>query len=1394
MKGVSILCAASLSFTALGGLDHDTEWNYEDSVVDSGTNLVARTTWSLNDDHGQVSDPSPGRLEFTVHVSGGALTGLPPMCSPESSLAAAEGVCVLDLPDDDGLSGTLDFPVRAMAGHGDQVAVEVHSSDGAVSVTDPILVSARRGYDVALNQVVLNPLGEVFVPGGEMASIIPIMVSVPGDGAPIDGPVTIDLDFEHFRGVNPLENLTSARIVPLEEDPRLTGIPANTDNFGPPPVSINVREAGISLRVDPAGMVIPPTHDPNGERLHVIPQAVFGLELTYPVMPTASSVKNNMWQVNLRESSATIGAEILTEEMYTDNDTAISAKSTTGSGSAVFEHEYSLVEPDGDPSDPLYEEFVDPTMGTGALVPGAGFHGGQGAVVAGDQVIGRVETQYLVGRDPSSFDPSDRYGYCLVFDREHGTTQFNGRVDLKNVESYTLEYLHEDIAGGFLDPDCGAGNWSTDMGSIEDVVAIRAIFAPAELPGPLKERATLRAGYLISETLEPGDVAWMTGRYTDRLDETWKVVPTLPGLVDVGGAYGSTTFYRDSLIVVPSRSSVSLTPDHDTASPGAVTTWRVSPVVTGMHAGANRPVSFRLTLPAGLTFNAGIDGFTPVVSDGDNGQVLTWSSEQADHAVSFTTRHTGGSGTFTVDLEMTDPTRGEPVLDSASISIHEASRTRVLKETAATEFGLDGSNAWSVTVENHATQVLGRVDTIDVLPYDGDSRGTSTSAKISVTGIDGEGADVYVSTADPQSLDPDPAAGANGQIGDPSDLWEAWNGQEGVTAVRWVHPAIDPGVSHTYRIDYETEGGTAGDTLVNSVQTRPGSGDRTMVSSRSTTMVGDPSALQVSKIVAADQRIVVGEQIDFVVTVRSGGPGTVHDAVVVDHGLAGIEDLTFVDVPVGRADGATWYIGEISEGEELEATVRGTVTDLTITNQIVGGTCDGECEVPPMATCIPNVDAASDTDSCDETTVKEQSDLRINKELVGSLPAGGQEVEYLLTVANLAEPAPGVVTTAAALTVSDMPGDGLSDTEFVDGSQTLGEIVDGQWVIEALPAGEQHTIRVRGLVDEGTTSATNAAWVSNPASPRHLDNPDDAQPNVSLDDDTDQADVVTASESGRLAMAKHVEGISGETITYRLEVANLGRQTLTDVVMEELPGDGLTGMTLLDPEVGEVHGLSWHIGDLPAGARTHVWAIATISAETVINQAYVDAPGSPHEGGLDPNDTVEEDTDQGVTTITTPGRADLRIVKETGAHDQGVQEFTITVCNVGTVDASDVIVVDEGGRGVESIGSTDDRFEDGTFTLGTLPANSCEMLPVAATVSESGSNAAYVDSPDDPVDLGTRQPNLSIDDDIDGWDASDYAVPGSLARTGAIVQWLAGLALLTLVLGSIMVYTKRREN
>ena len=261
----------------------------------------------------------------------------------------------------------------------------------------------------------------------------------------------------------------------------------------------------------------------------------------------------------------------------------------------------------------------------------------------------------------------------------------------------------------------------------------------------------------------------------------------------------------------------------------------------------------------------------------------------------------------------------------------------------------------------------------------------------------------------------------------------------------------------------------------------------------------------------------------------------------------------------------------------------------------------------------------------------------------------------------------------------------------------------------------------------------------------------------------------------------------GEEITYTINVKNNGTDNSTGVTVKDTLPTGVTYVsstpTGYDPTTG-----IWTVGNLNVNETKTLEIKATVNNNatgTIRNIAQVqtsdqeDPNSTP--GNLNPTTGTpsENDEDDVVITIQEPEpivtdlELNITVNNPTPVQNTNI-EYTITVKNTSTVDATGVTVKDTLPTGLQYVSATPNEFNNttGIWTVGNLNSGETKTLKITAKVIATGTitNTAQIQtaSPDD-VD-STPGNNIPTEDDQDSVDVIVTAVKPQLSLDKSIVS------------------------
>lgn len=620
-------------------------------------------------------------------------------------------------------------------------------------------------------------------------------------------------------------------------------------------------------------------------------------------------------------------------------------------------------------------------------------------------------------------------GSCLILDTRY--VVFNGQVE--TVDSLNgwadlnlpVEYYVANSSAPRLDPTsntydpnlatpCGStSNWTSTMPDDPSTVwAIRTTYNPQPLSA---SRVYLRAGVTIREDVEVGQDVWMFSAYippqsgaTDWVYLNRETTGSGPSTATPtpGARYPFSASHRDIMRVIGLEPNVSKRVSPTVVDPGGTATYTLTYSADGVGAVEPTVDDYEIvdTLPEGATYVAGSATPEPALSTVGGRQVLTWTLDgvetNAQHTLSYQVEFDSDiAGGSVLPNEVRSSVDGQSSsVATASVTINDAGTTQVIK-TADQAFipnlagdGV-GEGSWTVQIISRDPSPQDFTDTIDILPYNGDGRGTSITGTYVLAGpvtLSGSGT-VYYTTADPTTLTDDPADPMHGSAGDPTGSTVDWTDEftPGATAVRVITGALAPFETHAFTIPIVTDGMVGGDVLVNRAQGRA-EHTRLVMRTSAETQIANYYSVNLKKYVQdADGEwrdandpldypvYKLGDTVRYRIVVENTGQGTVTGLVITDdlfpEGSFTVEEL---------APGET-------ESHEFSVTIGEDADD-----QVVNTAC-GEADIPEDSAVAPTI-------NCDPAGVVVDGTPTHSKELVSAIPTGsGQwELLYRITVDN----------------------------------------------------------------------------------------------------------------------------------------------------------------------------------------------------------------------------------------------------------------------------------------------------------------------------------------------------------------------------------------------------------
>lgn len=574
------------------------------------------------------------------------------------------------------------------------------------------------------------------------------------------------------------------------------------------------------------------------------------------------------------------------------------------------------------------------------------------------------------------------FGNCAALDTRYVTyvqaTAWNFYAGYRG--GITFEYYTGNGQGGNMNPaspsydpdqfDCsGTAGWTTEEpADLASVRAVRITYTGADFTGDWPTAGS--GGYSavelytrtrINEDVPPGQDVWTFGSAL-RPDAQGNSEWVGPGTGNVvtptpGARYPHTNGRRDVLRVTAISPAIEKSVSQATVVPGEPVEYTLTYTANGAGSILPEVDGYQIvdTLPPGMHYEPGSASPEPAVTPAPTGDVLTWTLD----GVTTNTEHTltyqavADSSVEPGDqLTNTAVSRyGDQESPPAEVTVTTSSNgyTTILK-TSDVEFipnrngdGV-GEGSWTVTIESRDPYPQAFTDTIDILPYDGDLRGTSFSGTYELGDVVlHDGGTVYYTTADPETLTYDPADPSNGAAGDPTGNTVGWTTTRpadatDITAIRVIGGELAPGGSFSFQIPITTNGAEPQDVYVNSAQAR--AEHTTLVMRTSAALVVTDYVVVKTSDPEDGSSVRPGHVITYTITVTQQGP--VPAGAVLTDTLADILDDADYNDDITADIGTVTVTGDLIEWEgTIPVGGTATITYSVTVKDVPGLQADG---------------------------------------------------------------------------------------------------------------------------------------------------------------------------------------------------------------------------------------------------------------------------------------------------------------------------------------------------------------------------------------------------------------------------------------------------------------------
>ncbi|CAH0240904.1 hypothetical protein SRABI76_02999 [Microbacterium oxydans] len=646
---------------------------------------------------------------------------------------------------------------------------------------------------------------------------------------------------------------------------------------------------------------------------------------------------------------------------------------------------------------------------------------------------------------------------------------------------------------------CNGTGWTstrpTDMSTVR---AVKAIITPAVGLTIPEAVARLYVKSVVKPTVAVGQDIWTWTSYTLDGGTTWanpnrELTPAnapVSGVLTPGSRYPFTGGGRDVLRIIAATPQIHKTVDQQESIPGATLNYTLT---YRAEAPANATIGqmvVRDLLPAGLEYVVGSASTAPTSITGQNIEwALTNVPTNTEFIITFSARIPADAKPGDVFANKATASTGGVVVDSSvSTKIRDGGYTMLTKTAAQAKVPHQNGvaqDSWTVRISSKDTRTQSFTDAVDILPYNGDGRGTDftgdyvLSAPVQAVA----GATVYYTTADPATLVDDPADASNGAAGTVTGNTVGWSTTyaANATAVRVIGPALAPSAMQEFTIAVVTSGATFEDVYVNRAEARS---DRTKLVMRTSSRfeIGAVNSVALKKYVQdADgewhdandvddyPRFHTGSTLTYRLVVTNTGDQPLRDLVITDDRV----DLAALDpLPAGLVAGAV--LPELLPGEANAVTIEYQVplAERPDGGYLVNTACVAPADAPAPAPGEP----APVEESCDPAGIEVlPSSLSWEKISVenGTRLAGS---EWELTPVDANDQPAGASVAVVDCVAADASGCTGPDVDPEAGLIRVAPLEDGRYrlVETRAPAGFQLDPTPRFVDVQGVTALSEA--------------------------------------------------------------------------------------------------------------------------------------------------------------------------------------------------------------------------------------------------------------------------------------------------------------------------------
>jgi uncharacterized repeat protein (TIGR01451 family) len=486
---------------------------------------------------------------------------------------------------------------------------------------------------------------------------------------------------------------------------------------------------------------------------------------------------------------------------------------------------------------------------------------------------------------------------------------------------------------------------------------------------------------------------------------------------------------------------------------------------------------------------------------------------------------------------------------------------------------------------------------------------------------------------------------------------QATPSQGSYNAGTWTVGTVNQGGNATLTLVLRVRAGTAGNVITTSASLL----SLTQLDPNNANDLATADIIPTPPIVSLDLQVnlsapgsvTVGNNVNYVATVRNNGPSTATNI-----------EVQFTTTP------AMTIGSHLGGGSFSPATGRWTLTTLAVgstatlniainaTSGLAGQTLDGGLALVSLT----QTDTNSSNNSATTSTTINPQDLRLQVNANPTGPFEADTIVYTVVVDNR-----DIITMTGVEVTVVLDGNVTLQSQTVPPATTYDPLT-GLWMVGSVSPGTTFTLQLNATVNAGTSGQT----IPFSASITALNEPDSNPGN-----NTDNQNITVQFRD--LAISKSVNvstPYEGDTIVFTVTVTNRALSPFTAIEVTDLLPSGLT-YSANSPSQGSYNpgtGL-WSVGTLNAGASATLQLTVTVDAGTggtsITNTASItnSAEPDPNPG----NDSASRTVNPRVFSIDADLAVTLTVIPAQPTFNEGeLVGYRLRVQNNGPADASGV--------------------------------------------------------------------------------------------------------------------------